>query len=640
MKIKYFKGLLITAIAFGFSACSDFLDVVPDDSPTVEIIFENRVSAEKYLATCYRYLPSAGNYSDPSKLGGDEVWINQELNRSRYQPAPFEIAKGLLTPSNAISNAYLQNYQGIRDCNTFLEKIHLPYDLTERERKQWIAEVKVLKAFYHFQLIRRYGPIIIVRDNDLVGKDEQLLTKERNSVDDAINYCIELLDEALPYLSNKAESGFIESSKISKVVGYAMKAKILVTSASPLFNGNEYYRGFVNSENKEFFNTTYSPEKWVLAKEACKEAVDVAHEEGFSLYQFELPVLGGEVLSDETKLKYTIIGSLTEKGQNTEKIWARSDTYPAPHDYMCKMNDPLGTISQFAQTSVSQAISPSLRMANLFYSKNGVPIEQDVTYPYSSRYNIKDVELSEANDIKFGYKTINLHCNREARFYANLGFDGALYQGYGRFDPTRTWVAEMKAGRAGGYNGIGKLPEYSATGYLVRKVINIESSHFPGSQGFNGVAYSWPLIRLADLYLMYAEALNEVDGPTAECYEYIDKVRSRAGLNGVVDSWTNFAANASLVSEKEGLRDIIHQERLIELAFEGHRFWDLRRWKKSVSMMNHKPIMGWNVKAGLTGSYYSLTKVGEQRFSERDYLWPLPLPVLLNNTSLKQNPDW
>src|SRR6202008_3121426 len=99
---------------------------------------------------------------------------------------------------------------------------------------------------------------------------------------------------------------------------------------------------------------------------------------------------------------------------------------------------------------------------------------------------------------------------------------------------------------------------------------------------------------LADLYLMYAEALNEVKGYSTEDTHWINLVRERASLPTVEESWTNYSTDPSKYTTKEGLREIIQQERAIELMFEGHRYWDLKRWKKAHVALN-QPIKAWDI---------------------------------------------
>jgi hypothetical protein len=157
--------------------------------------------------------------------------------------------------------------------------------------------------------------------------------------------------------------------------------------------------------------------------------------------------------------------------------------------------------------------------------------------------------------------------------------------------------------------------------------------------GSNQNPYPWPEIRLADLYLLYAEALNEVNGPGAETYKWIDEVRNRAGLPTVAFSWDNFSNQGTKYTTKTGLRDIIHQERLIELGFEGQRFWDLRRWREAHIVLN-APIRGWSTEQQDPAAYYKPVVQWAQTFKLRDYFWPIDQDEILRNKKLVQNPGW
>src|SRR5690606_20739199 len=116
-------------------------------------------------------------------------------------------------------------------------------------------------------------------------------------------------------------------------------------------------------------------------------------------------------------------------------------------------------------------------------------------------------------------------------------------------------------------------------------------------------------------------------------------VRERAGLKGVVESWAAHSRNPDKPATREGMREIIQRERLIEMAFEGKRFWDIRRWKQGIAYFN-KPIRGWNVLETAAEDYYSVRTLFTMSFSERDYLWPIPENEIVNNPSLVQNPGW
>ena len=148
---------------------------------------------------------------------------------------------------------------------------------------------------------------------------------------------------------------------------------------------------------------------------------------------------------------------------------------------------------------------------------------------------------------------------------------------------------------------------------------------------------------MADLYLNYAEALNEVkDSPDNEVYEYIQAVRHNAGLDlggDLLNTWSQFSNNPSKPTTKDGMRDIIQQERMVELALEGYRYWDLRRWKLAEDYFS-RPIRGWNIFRSDVEGFYEVENIYYRNFLKKVYLWPISQNELLRNPNLIQNPGW
>ena len=141
--------------------------------------------------------------------------------------------------------------------------------MTEEERLRWLAEVKVLKAFYHFWLLRMYGPIPIIRDNLYVGVSLEETQVSRNSVDSVVGYIVELIDEVI---ESDALPGIIsyiytEQGRITLPIAKAIKAKALVLAASPIFNGNTDFSELIDDNGNFLVSQTYDPNKWVLAKD-------------------------------------------------------------------------------------------------------------------------------------------------------------------------------------------------------------------------------------------------------------------------------------------------------------------------------------------------------------------------------------
>lgn len=619
----------ITVLLILFTAFScDYLDVVPDNVATIDDAFVDKASAEKFLATCYSYLPNFGDPWINSGIGsGDEVWFNEEIVGSNFNSAL--IARGLQNTNDPHLNFWDGRMRGksmyiaIRDCNIFLEEIDNAPDLTGTEKARWIAEVKFLKAYYHFWLFKSYGPIPIIRENLPIYTNTEDVQVYRDPVDDVVSYIVELIDEATPDLPLRLSSEAIELGRITQPIALAMKARVLATAASPLFNGNTDYASVVDNRGISLFNQSYDPDKWQLAADAAKAAIDTAMAANHSLvteYRTKSDI------SPELERECVIRSIFTDRN-STELLWGSTDfRFTQGYQRMCV---PL-MIQVTSSNPVSQFYASTLRMAELFYTKNGVPIDEDVDFNYVNRYELRTAVTEESDFIRSGEQTAVLHFDREARFYASIAFDRGTYF----MDPTYYYVQTRQGELATKRN----QGEFSATGYFVKKLINPNSALNTNTM-LAYYEYPFPIIRLADVFLLYAEALNEVKStPDAEVYEYIDMVRERAGLEGVVESWANYSSQPDKPTTKEGMREIIKQERLIELAFEGQRFWDLRRWKDAENYMN-QPIRGWNINGAGLG-FYNVTTIFTPSYDFKDYLWPIREEEIVKNPNLVQNPGW
>ncbi|KAA6332578.1 RagB/SusD family nutrient uptake outer membrane protein [termite gut metagenome] len=230
-----------------------------------------------------------------------------------------------------------------------------------------------------------------------------------------------------------------------------------------------------------------------------------------------------------------------------------------------------------------------------------------------------------------------MHFNREPRFYADLAFDGSIWYMENRTSNHESWTVKARYGqqqaRVGAYI-------FSATGYWPKKYVNWRFE-IQSDGRFTVKDYPWPEIRLSDLYLLYAEALNEAadnQGNRDKAIEYVDFVRARAGLEGVKESWDEHANNTKY-NTQAGLRAIIQQERGIELMFEGHRYWDLRRWILGSKL--NQTIHDWDIEQETPIAYYRPKELFKQSFVEpRDYLAPFREYTLIVNPNLVQNPGW
>src|SRR5690606_14036811 len=219
----------------GLLCSCNYLDIVPDNIATVDNAFKLRSQAEKYLFTCYSYIPNhASTGNNPALLSGDEVWFYYPYkNIPNFQPpSNWEIARdnqNILDPYLNFwdgLNGGISMFQWIRDCNIFLDNIHQVPDISPVERKRWIAEVLFLKAYYHWFLLRMYGPIPICDQNLPVSSDIAEVQVERKPVDDCFDYIVALLDSAAHNLPDNIINPVSEMGRITRPIVLSIKARI------------------------------------------------------------------------------------------------------------------------------------------------------------------------------------------------------------------------------------------------------------------------------------------------------------------------------------------------------------------------------------------------------------------------------
>ncbi|WP_344976097.1 RagB/SusD family nutrient uptake outer membrane protein [Compostibacter hankyongensis] len=628
MNKKHILAGASAVILFFLGSCRQFLDVVPDNVATLDNAFATRIEAEKYLFTCYSYMQKNGNMSDdPSIAGGDEVW--QFATNAGY----FNIAKGLQKVVSPYGDRWEFLFKGIRDCNIFLENIGKVPDMEEYEKRRWIAEVKFLEAYFNFYLVKMYGPIPLMKTNLPINADENEVQSTRMPVDSCFDYIVQLINDAIGDLPLTIEDPTHELGRITQTIALSFKAKVCVYAASPLFNGNTDEEGLKNPDGTPLFNTIYSKIKWDSAVIACRQAIESCEQTGMKLYEY-LPDFQQYNLSDTIMTQLSIRNSVCERW-NSEIIWANTQSNStAIQQLVTTWIDP----KYVDGTATKGQLSPPLKMAELFYTRHGVPISEDKTWGYQNRYGLHTSGDSDKLYVHEGYTSARLNFDREPRFYADLGFDGGVWYGQGQYDDKKYMDLFFLQAKYRQRNGFGKPNFNTVTGYYVKKLVHFQNVIGTGNN-YSVTPYPWPMIRLADLYLMYAEALNESAGPGPEVYEYVNRVRERAGLQSVESSWSAYSTNPSKYTTKEGMRAIIHQERLIELAFEGPRFWDLRRWKEAAAELN-KPITGWDLMQETAPAYYRQTVIFNQTFGQKDYFWPISETALTDNRSLVQNLGW
>ena len=624
-KIKKMGSLLILSTCC-LTSCN-FLDVVPPEQAGLGDAVKKPESTLGFLYSCYAGIKGSSNpitYTGMEAASTDE-FVFPELWGHSGQRAGW----GLLTPESPGDWKWGNIYRYIGQCYLFLSQLPNALDVSEVQKREWTAEANFLIAYYHFLILEYYGPCPITDsyiDMDTPNNEYH----GRYHFDYVTSWISMKLDEAAKDLPASRIGS--EWGRATSTIAKAVKAQLLLLAASPLFNGNSDYINVKDNQGRHLFPTQVDNSKWKLAADAALEAINCAKENGHEkLYTFSLPI---NSISAATRKLLDIGEAVTEKW-NEEIIWGSTRNV-----------NGLQTVAMAKHTKGSHynarsVLGPTLSVAEAFYSSNGVPISEDNsdfwTANYPNRYEITTIP-DEGNNkyyLQIGEQTAYLHLNREPRFYASLSFDrGTWYgDGYTNDEPANLAFYHFRAKEVSGRQ---TSEDHSYTGYLNKKVCSYKTGLT--KDGFSPYRYSFPIIRLADLYLMYAEALNESqESPTQDVYDYVDLVRERAGLKGVKESWSKYSKSPDKPNTKNGMREIIRMERLNELACEGKRFWDLRRWKKELP----REVKGWHIQGETAQEFYRVTTIYlRSKYSYKDYLWPLKLETILKDPNLVQNPGW
>ena len=644
---KISTGLAALAIIGGISGCNKFLNVVPDDGiATLDMAFNLRSSALRYLYTCYSYMPIEGNVvNDSGMMTGDELWdlVGRVVSNTnaRVPQQYFQIARGFQSASNVYANDWAAMYQGIRCCDILCENVDKVPDMTDIEKKQWKAEATFLKAYYHFHLVRKWGPVPIIRESLPIDSDVETVRVHRNNIDECFDYIIELLDQAYDDLPKTPESTDMYG-RITKSICKSFKAKVAVFAASPLFNGNEEEAALLDTDGSQLFPTKDEAAKlkrWTDAVKYCADAIRECEEVNIKLYQMS------EInyrVTDSLKRTLTLRNAFNERW-NCELIWGNTQENSTGSNTVYQQWTMPNMTENGHTTGGYRFIGVPLKIVDQFYTRNGLPINNDLDWVGVNTQELATPSADQSYYMRMGYTTIRQNMHREPRYYAFLGFDGGQWYGeianFNDVQPDQLRWLQCRNGQPQGKSGRDVGP---VTGVFAKKHYP-HQCNFSAQNTFVSYWFPWPIIRLSDLYLLYAEAINEAEGPngehSAELFKYLDAIRERAGIPDVKTSWDEHSNSPGYYNSQYGMRNIIHRERLIELSFESQRFWDIRRWKEAPGEYQ-KGIYGYTVTGSSPDDYYVRKLIATQTFGLKDYFWPISTTYLERNPNLVQNLGW
>ena len=635
-----YKSILIAGLLSGtaLSGCSDFLDKMPDDQLTMEMVFTDKIRTEDWLASVYSSVPSPfwGYYKEEGfNIMGDDITIPQE-----WQPFGWASSYAYIMANWSPSSSWSPNYwvelpKRIRTGLIFLQEVReIPEaGLTPEYVSRMKHEVRFLIAYYYSLMLEVYGPIPFTPGKifPVDAPNEELMVPQ-TPYDEIVDWIdAELLEVSanLPLAySDKNDWG-----RATGVMALAVRAKMLLFAASPLFNGNPDFSDWKNIEGVPLFSPSADPEKWNRAAKAHKELIDAAHQAGHQLYI--------ERNSDGTIdpfMSYYNLSLKTYSAGNREILFGRPDSPEL--NWWQSHHLPKG-IGGNAGMGVTQELVDAFFMANgevpiTGYQADGMPII-NAESGYSERGFSTEVEKrktawpgggpSSLREPGEGLHpvtmegTYQMYCNREARFYVSVIFNEAWLG----VDNRRVEFLQ------GSGRDTGPTFDAPQNGYNVRKRISLDVLPRETKHVYQpGILY-----RLAEAYLGYAEALNEYGGPSDDVYHYVNLVRQRAGI-------PDLKAGLS----KEEMREAIQRERRVEFNGEGVRFHDVRRWKLGEKYFDTR-LYGMNFDGSKKSddrndpqAFYKRTFYKNRYFNKRMYLFPVPQSQMDINPNLVQAPGY
>lgn len=574
--------MILLLMVIAATACKKSFEEKPLDFITEEYVWdENDPSgdlATKYVAFIYSRIPTGY-----VRLNGVLLeCASDDAVPSNPGSATWNVIRGGYSPATTYDDNWGNAYSAIRQSNIFLANYQrVPW--ADLNRKKWLpAEVRAVRAWFYYELIKRYGGVPIIGDKVYDPNDAALLQLKRHSFDTCVKYIVSELeavkDSLRPDVSLAARETDPDFGHIRKSVVLAIKAKVLLLAASALYNPSatpdRAYTGY----------PTYSADRWREAAEAAKAVMDL------NMYALEPD-------------RYTLVRTKANK----EHIFMRMSDSRLTTIYTGYMS-PVGFNPGGARSE--GRVSPTQELVDAFPMKNGQqPFNPDGTINAAS-----------------GYSATAPYANRDPRLDQTIFYNGGLWLKR----PIETFE-----------NGLDKPnnPSISATqtqtGYYAKKFCGNDNNSSSYSNTIfkndGGFVPAWNIIRYADILLMYAEAQNEYAGADATVYSAVQAIRQRAGLSP-------FVLPASL--SKEQMREAIRNERRVELAFEEQRFWDIRRWKIAKEVYG-KPLHGVTVVKNTDGTFtYTSKEVTTPYFIDAMNLLPIALKEIQVNPGIAQNPGY
>ena len=679
MKRKIYILLAVSVMTFGlfFTSCSDYLNVEKHfvDTQSEDKIFTNRTYTMQWLEYCY------------CRLMGDNI----EVGHSRFCPQNFaddqvfsetygrykayklgEIGYGY-SYSGYYQNSWKWAYAAIYQATVLINRVDGNTDLTAEEVSDVKGQARFLRAYFYWLMMRRYGPVPIMPTEGVdYGKSYEELSYPRNTYDECVEFIAEEMKQAAKELPEKRNN--LNMARPTRGAALAVRAKVYLYGASPLFNGNTEMSDFQDKTGRVLISQEYSEEKWAKAAAAARDVIEGGWYQLFTRKFRDSEVAGDYANPKTIKPPYHPVYSeknfpegwkdidpfesyrSTFSGEvnyynNPEIIFSRvTNRAEGDHDYLVDYCDVIDLVKHQIPNSAGgyNMHSMTMKQCDAYDMADGKPFDRETCLSgFASAGNKKDRPYDNLEDgVWMGY------ANREPRFYASVGYNGARWNCTSASDNSASDVINKQVwyyrGKPDGRAN--NSERWLATGIGIKKYVH---SNDCMNHGGNILAKLEPALRYADILISYAEALNEIKGGNSyeieswdesttytisrdinEMHRGIKPVRMRAGVPDFTDD---------IYGSRDLLFDRIVHERQIEFFAESQRYYDLRRWKIAPEHEGAQ-IYGCNVmmdEANKEAFYVPVRVAGVQTaFSRKQYFWPMNYDELQRNKNMTQAPGW
>lgn len=658
---KFWIALLFFVVLFSTS-CRKYL-VVDDyfgDELKLDSVFAQSRHVKAYLWGTAGMFPDEGNIllnsHTPGPFATDEGFTAFSTSPG-YNGIRFVL--GEINASNLFTlNTWGNYYKIIRKCNTIVSRIDEAKDMKNEDRFYILAHARFMRAYAYYNILVDFGPPILLGD-EIIESNAALkdYDRPRSTYDEAVEYICSELETAAKFLPSSIP--LVEFGLPTKGAAYGLIARIRLIHASPLYNGGQAARSYFGawrrkSDGKQYVSQTYDEKRWAVAAAAARRLIENSVAGTFRLHTVpsdsETPALPEGVTSDPNYYQEWPNGAKgIDHYRSYSEMFNGEAVIPVNSEYI------------WARRSGATVNNTRMSFPEKLEGYNGNSITQKVIDAYttidgrdinnsSSAYPYTETGFTNATKVFSGYRLnagiSNMYANREARFYASIGFSGAFWPmtsstSSGYYNQTIEYYFDSPNGKG----SISSKTDYPITGYVLKKFIHPTDAW--GGTNARRMDKAFPTIRYAEILLSYAEALNnltgshtiELDGETHtysrdmnEIKKAFNQIRYRAGIPGITGN-----------EDASTFQRLLEKERMIEFLFENRRYYDVRRWG-IMEDVESEPIRGMNVDGSkevfFTKSIPNTSRIGARIVNKRLALLPLPLNEVRLLPSLDQNPGW